>query len=285
MLNLQNQDVELAVNPRLGGGISAFRWRGLDVFRPQSDSRSGAASPLDLACFPMVPFCNRIADANIAFSGQKRALPTAPDGIEHVHALHGVGWISPWAAPEASDTHAILTLRQDGTLWPWAFEAEQRLSLTDNGYSHTLAVTNRDSSAMPTGLGLHPYFPRAKAALELGAEGYWKTGEDRLPEEYCALREAPEWFSGDGFDDCFKAASSSVSIAWPTHRLTIRSSPKLRFAHVYIPPEEDFFCVEPVSHIPDAVNRELDHAASGLVMLEPGETFQIECRFELEEPA
>lgn len=270
--------MDLAVNARLGGGIAAFKWRGIDIFRPYS----GGNSPLDLACFPMVPFCNRIADGNIAFDGQKRALPTAPEGIENVHALHGTGWISPWAVREASDTHVVLTLRQDGTLWPWAFDAEQRLRLSDDGYSHALAVTNKGTSAMPAGLGLHPYFPRDDAVLDLEAKGYWKTGANRLPEDYRELKQTPGWFADEGFDDCFANAGGALSIDWPTHRLTIHTSPNLKFTHVYTPPREDFFCVEPVSHIPDAVNSELDHAATGLVMLEPGETFEIECRFELE---
>ena len=37
--------------------------------------------------------------------------------------------------------------------------------------------------------------------------------------------------------------------------------------HVFRPPAGDFFCLEPVSHMPDAINR-----PEGMAMLAPGAT-------------
>ncbi|MHA7820254.1 MAG: aldose 1-epimerase [Erythrobacter sp.] len=272
--------MELAVDPALGAGITAFRWRGIDVFRPHS----GGRHPTDLASFPLVPFCNRIAHGRISYQGHVRILPFAHGDIEPTHALHGVGWISSWLIEKSSSEQAILSLKHDGALWPWEFVSEQRLDLLDNGYSHTLSIINRDEVPMPTGLGFHPYFPRANATFSLGAKGYWETGKDRLPSGYHELEQEADWFAGSGYDDCFTGCSQPISLCWPTHRLSMHCSPNLAFTHVYSPPGEDFFCVEPVSHIPDAVNSELDSEATGLVMLDPGERMEIECRFELRGP-
>ncbi|MEL7446899.1 MAG: hypothetical protein AAGK02_14005 [Pseudomonadota bacterium] len=279
MITLESRNVELAIDPWLGGGMLAFKWRGIDVFRPHTIG----TSPLGLASFPLTPFCNRIAHGHIDCAGHGTMLPIAPDGVEPAHALHGVGWTSPWATDDFSAESANLSLQHDGTLWPWSIKTQQRFDILENGYSHTLSVTNRDQHPMPAGLGLHPYFPRADAALALEAKGFWKTGPDRLPQEYRLLDCAPEWFEHAGFDNCFAECTAPIIIDWPTHRLKMQPSANLCFAHVYTPPGEDFFCVEPVSHIPDAVNSDLDKAATGLVMLDPGETMEVACRFELEE--
>jgi aldose 1-epimerase len=46
-------------------------------------------------------------------------------------------------------------------------------------------------------------------------------------------------------------------------RLTIRAT-GAPFLHVYRPPGEPFFCLEPVSHLPDAINR------GGMPIIAPG---------------
>ena len=278
MLKLSSKEVELQVDPWRGGSVQTFTWRGIDVFRPGQVK----GSPLSLGCFPLVPFCNRIADCRIGFDNLTRMLPVPPDGVETVHALHGIGWTSPWSIAELCNDYAVLSLRHDGALWPWAFTAEQRFEILENGYSHTISVINRDVRIMPTGLGLHPYFPRAGVTLDLQSTGVWQTGVDRLPAEHIAIGQSPNWFAGRGFDDCFTGCSHPITIRWPSHQLTMSPSPNMSFTHVYTPPGEDFFCVEPVSHIPDAVNSDLDHSLTGLVMLEPGQSMSIACQFELE---
>ncbi|MEL7218992.1 MAG: hypothetical protein AAGK01_11250, partial [Pseudomonadota bacterium] len=64
---------------------------------------------------------------------------------------------------------------------------------------------------------------------------------------------------------------------------TIETSKDLAFTHVYSPPGEEFFCVEPVSHIPDAVNSALSNDETGLRILKPGEEFEVSCTYSVEE--
>ncbi|MCK0127623.1 aldose 1-epimerase [Erythrobacter sp. F6033] len=278
MLKLLSDQTELAIDPWRGGGVAAFKWRGIDIFRSSGDSDS----PLELGSFPLVPFCNRIANGYIEKEGQLRTLPAASKFGEHEHALHGMGWISPWATKLSSSDSAVLTLKGDGVLWPWVFEAEQRFQVHADGFSQTISVTNHDEAPMPVGIGIHPYFPNEGATLKTEATGYWRTGPDRLPEEHYDLRKEPRWFANSGFDDCFVGCANPVRIDWPTYHLTIHSSTNLPFTHVYTPPGEDYFCVEPVSHIPDAVNSAFDDDITGLTVLEPGQSMTAECRFQLE---
>jgi aldose 1-epimerase len=50
---------------------------------------------------------------------------------------------------------------------------------------------------------------------------------------------------------------------------------------IYTPQAHDFFCVEPVSHMPNAVNRPEPADITGLRSLAPGEAMALECRFEV----
>lgn len=263
----------------MGGGILSFTWRGIDIFRPSV----GHGGPLGLASFPLVPFCNRIAAGCVPYRGKPWMLQPAPLGIEPVHALHGIGWRSPWSTIETGERFVRLGLKHDGALWPWAFSSEQRLQASPEGFAFSMSATNNDTSPMPTGLGLHPYFPRKDARIELGARAIWEMGQDRLPTNRRELSRTPNWFDKKGLDHCFECDALPFTIAWPTHRLFVRPSKNLAFTHVYTPSGEDFFCIEPVSHIPNAVNSTLHRSVTGHVMLEPGETMEIECCFLVEE--
>ena len=47
--------------------------------------------------------------------------------------------------------------------------------------------------------------------------------------------------------------------------------------HLYMPPGEPYFCAEPVSHMPDALNR----YDMPMTILEPGETAAIAMRIAI----
>lgn len=278
MLRIQSDHVAIVVDSWMGGGVLSFTWHGIDIFRPFQ----GGKDMRNLGSFPLVPFCNRIAGGCLTHRGKSWMLPPAPLGIEPLHALHGLGWRSPWSTIESGEALIRLGLNHDGVLWPWPFSAEQRFEVTSTGLVYSMSATNHGSSPMPTGLGLHPYFPRDGAHFEFTPRAQWETGKDRLPIGRKELSGAPDWFNEEGFDHCFEGADAPLTITWPTHRLRILPSQTLPFVHVYTPAGEDFFCVEPVSHIPDAVNSPHDSAVTGLMTLAPGETMEIECRFEVE---
>ena len=69
VLTLSSGDLELQLSPSIGGAISAFTWTGEG--RPKSILRkchSPLEKVLDAACFPLVPFVNRIRGG--CFQGQ-----------------------------------------------------------------------------------------------------------------------------------------------------------------------------------------------------------------------
>ena len=54
----------------------------------------------------------------------------------------------------------------------------------------------------------------------------------------------------------------------------------LPYLVVYTPPERDYFCVEPVSHVSNAIHM-AEPAAHGLVALAPGATLEASLRLDV----
>src|SRR5512144_3354357 len=115
----------IGIAPRVGGAIASFAFDGQDVLRPTS---AGASDVRAHACWPLVPYSNRIAHARLEHAGRVHAL--ARNFNDHPHAIHGVGWQRPWTLAPRDAVRARLVLDHmpagDGALaWPWPFRATQ----------------------------------------------------------------------------------------------------------------------------------------------------------------
>src|SRR3546814_10468318 len=64
---------------------------------------------LESACFPLVPFSNRIRGGSFTF--RDRRILLRPNMTGDPSPLHGQGWLVPWQVEEASSTDAILVYR------------------------------------------------------------------------------------------------------------------------------------------------------------------------------
>jgi aldose 1-epimerase len=147
---------ELEVAPAAGGCITAFRWRGddgvIDWLRPAP--ARGDVAPTDSACFPLVPYSNRIRDGRFSFQGRDYRLgknfPPSP------HSIHGHGWQAPWQVTEIAGNRLTLVFNHAVADWPATYRAEQRCGLVDGALHVDLAVVTTGDRAKPPGLGLHP---------------------------------------------------------------------------------------------------------------------------------
>ncbi|MBU6206700.1 MAG: aldose 1-epimerase [Alphaproteobacteria bacterium] len=282
LIDLRAGDYRLVLEPERGGSIALFEWRGRAILRPTC-----GPSMLDTACFPLVPFSNRIASGRFSYGGMPVRLNPNLSGT--AHPLHGYGWLSEWQIVEASASSALLEHRYPaGGEWPWRYVARQRFDLEATGLVMALSITNLGASAMPAGLGYHPYFQRYPQTRYLGRHtGEWQNSQDCLPVRLDARAEAIDWWCGQPVgnrivDTVYGGRSGALAITHPDQGLTITLSPSenLPFTVVYTPDGEDYFCVEPVSHITNAHN--LDRKDNGLVDLLPGQSLCVECHVRAE---
>ena len=147
------------LRPDVGGSLASLTFDGTEVLRTMPE---GSSSPLDAACFPLAPYCNRIRDGRFTFAGREVILP--PNFAPETHSIHGLAWQRPWQVESQAANKCVLVDEYDGADgWPWGYRAEQRVRLGDKGCAITLVLTNRGDERMPAGLGLHPYFRRRDA--------------------------------------------------------------------------------------------------------------------------
>jgi len=279
MLKWGDQTVELS--PAVGGSIARYTidvgGRSVDLLRPTGPA---ATEVLDFACFPLVPYSSRIRAGQFQFEGRDIRL-TLNFG-DHPHSIHGHGWQAPWSVTEQNASSATLDYLHQADAWPWAYRARQRFVLDEQGLLVKLSLTNLAETRMPAGLGLHPYFPRARSAhLKASVNSVWRMDHEVMPIERIALPpDLPLW-SGVSLaevvlDNGFEGWDRIAEIAWPTSGigLNVTASPELSRLVVYAPAGQDFFCVEPVSHMTDAFNRAAQgDAETGLRVLAPQDTF------------
>jgi aldose 1-epimerase len=207
----------------------------------------------------------------------------APNHPPECHAIHGLGFQSPWSLVDLRPAAAVLEHRHAPDAWPWAYRAEQRITLTPAGLALELGLTNESDAPMPAGLGWHPYFPRtAETTLTARVGGLWLTDAEVLP--LVRVTPPPEQDPGRGLrvdrvalDNPFADWDGHAVVAWPERRarLRIAAGPPLGWLVVYTPPARPFFCVEPVSHVTDAFNlAAAGRTDTGTLLVGPGETLR-----------
>ena len=282
LVTLRAGDTQLDLAPAIGGAVARFRWRDVDLFRPATAAAISCGDVLGMASFSLVPFAGRIRRGRFWFADHDVRLPVNLAG--EPDAIHGHGWQAPWSIVDRSESAATLRFEYPGEDWPWPYRAEQTFTLADGDLTHGLSVVNRSRSPMPAGLGLHPFFPRPSGTrLSAHIDGVF------LSPERPAVSPPPLWDWRldpvvDAFvDHQFEGWNGEARVSWPSHglALTLSTRPTTRRLVVYAPAGGTYFCVEPVSHQLDGVNRSPGGSAHGMVLLASGETLAITARFSV----
>lgn len=280
MIRLAAGDWRATLRPELGGAMTILSWRGRDVLRPAPDETD---DPLQTACFPLVPYANRIDRGRFVFEGREVRLTPTP-GFKP-HALHGDGWRRSWRVEVEDGRSATMVLEHPRGEWPWRWSARQLVHLDDAGLTIRLSVTNTDDARMPAGLGLHPYvLTRAGDGVRLDAPSVW-IGESLIPDRLAAAREILDWRSGvervsaPFVDNAYEAWAGLAEVTGGEH--TVRLTSDASRLHVYAPVGEDFICLEPMTHRPNAINSPVGDPSSPVV-LAPGETLSLSMRLTVQ---
>jgi aldose 1-epimerase len=264
-LTLQSGAWKAELRPEIGGCIASLTRDGVEVLRTMP---AGSAEPLESACIPLVPYCNRIRDARFAWEGREIRLPA--NFLPETSSLHGLGWQRPWAVTREAGFKCSLAHSHDGSGgWPWAYDAEQRVRLGLQGCAITLDVTNRADTAMPCGLGLHPYLRRRpETQVAFAANAMLEVDEGLIPTG--ATTPAGEWSGGRSLPDrtidhCLADWNGTAQVSDDLGSVSLRAR-GARFLHLYAPADGSALCLEPVSHQPDGVNSAPDQ----MIVLPPG---------------
>jgi aldose 1-epimerase len=259
--------LRLALRPDLGGCIAGLWHRETPILRSVEPVELATAWPS--GCYPLVPYSNRIGYARFRWKGHD--FTTRPNFGESPHSIHGVGWMRPWERVSSSAVEVVLRYRHAADAdWPFAFEASQYFTLTPQSLHVEMVVTNLAEVAQPVGLGWHPYFPkRARSRLHIELAERWDGDATGLPVRKVAQPGIDAGVAHLAFDNCFDGWHGAARIR--DERFSLQLSSSLDRLVVYTPPAKDYFCVEPVSHVSNAIHM-ADPLAHGLRSLAPGES-------------
>ncbi|GHF46213.1 aldose 1-epimerase [Deinococcus metalli] len=281
----------LEVLPEVGASILNLRAAsGRPVMRPVKLADVQTSS--QCASFTLLPFSNRVRDARFAFGGTEHQLKvTTKDGLTQ----HGDVRNRPWTVTRVSD--AGLRCDFDSRAfpdinWPWAFTARVEYTLHGPHLDTSVTLTNADTTPMPAGMGLHPYFTRRDGATDptvtFDAALAYDTDDRALPlgaartlrpdEDY----RVPAPVGERTIDRTYTAWDGVAHLDWGGRGLTLTADSAFSHLVVFTAPDGSL-ALEPTSHATDAFNL----AARGvggvdMRVLAPGQSLAGAVRLTLE---
>lgn len=268
--------LRLAVRPDLGGCIAGLWHRDTPILR--STEPALLVNSRQSGSFPLVPYSNRLGYRRFRWKGHDHT--TQANFDDNPHSLHGVGWLRAWEVISTSAVEVVLRYRHVADAdWPFAFEATQYFTLTPQSLTVQMVVSNTGEQAQPVGLGWHPYFPkRARSRLHIELSDRWDSDATQLPVRKVAQPGIDSDISHLDFDNCFEGWKGPARIR--DEKFSLQLSSSLHHLVVYTPQDKDYFCVEPVSHVSNAIHM-ADPLAHGLRSLAAGETFDAWMKLEV----
>jgi len=293
-LKLTSNLLTLELAPHAGGSIATFRLlkndQAIDLMRPASEQALEQANARATACFPLVPFSNRIENGEFEYDGKQVRLPL--NFAPHPHPLHGQGFQRPWQLIEHTATSAAIVYEHAGNEngWPWIYRAEQRFTLSGDTLIASISLQNTGPETMPAGIGFHPFFPRTTGVqLNIGLGQVWIPDDNNMPKTLSVIPDEWRFINNRSLqsvvlDHCFTDWDGLARIYWPEHKtgLEITHSGLLKHMVIYVPDNEDFFCIEPVSHVNNAIKLAANGVENtGQLDLPPGETVYAEVRYKV----
>ncbi|MBN9441789.1 hypothetical protein [Bosea sp. (in: a-proteobacteria)] len=284
MLELDSAGLTAVIVPEAGGIVSRLDWHGPDgrlhaVLKPPGEIAPSTAAPNFCGSWAMLPFANR-AFGCVVDDGERRFLVPSNDPSG---AIHGFGWQAAWDVLRYDRGHTVLEHRRVAGADPYRYRARQEILLDEHGLTIRIAIVNEADSALPFGIGHHPWFPcaadtrlvmRARGALVFGEafratgqEGFDQGGPYALPRPFRS-EEVTAW-SFLGWDGTARIETPSAGLA-----TTLTASESLDCPVVWAPAGADFLCVEPQSHAIGAPSEPEARLAAPLQRLAPGEVLE-----------
>ncbi len=268
--------LRLALRPDLGGAIAGLWHHETPILR--STEPAALLTSRQSASYPLVPYSNRLGNRRFRWAG--RDYTTATNFDDNPHSVHGVAWQRSWEVVSSCADSVVLRYRHVADAhWPFPFEVHQHFSLSPQRLDLQLVFTNTADSSQPVGLGWHPYFvKRERSHLHAELTARWESDVTQLPTH----KEMQPGIDGDvvdmSFDHCFEGWGGAAEI--DDEKFSLRLTSSLGYLVVYTPNDQGYFCVEPVSHVSNAIQMD-DPAVHGLRTVGPGESFDASMAIEV----
>lgn len=292
ILDLQCGHTTLQVCAETGGSITRFFSHTdnstIEWMRPAAIEDINCSNVLGMSCFPLLPYSGRIRDGAFRFDDTDINLPL--NFPPERHSIHGHGWQNIWSPVEQSANQLVIEYSHVADEWIWEYLARQTFELSEDLLSVKIELRNDSDRPMPAGVGLHPYFPLTpNSFIRASTTHVWLTDDEVMPvalsqADLCSELDAGLYPRVTKIDNVFTGWRGEAVIEWPEQdaQLSISASDDLSHLVVFSPVDETYFCVEPVSHCPDAFNLvDMGRRDTGMVVLQAGESVSSSMSFRI----
>ncbi len=286
-VTLSANGFEIEVLPERGCAQSRLGWVSPDgtnfelMRRPDEATINDTSLSLStLSNFIMLPFANRIDGARFTFNGEVFEIPL--NRPQQQCAIHGHARDVPWQLVDRTETSITFEVRFQRDDTPYDFTARQTFRVDGDRVGLEVWVRNESQHTLPYGFGYHPWFPMSdETALQFSA-GKTFTSDDRtFPLEAIDVPPELDFTSGPAIKP--RAEVDKHYAEWTTretviiqpdqgYRLTVSGDGALTNVHIFIPENNTAFCVEPVTHVTDVVNRREFETYGDMTPLATGES-------------
>jgi aldose 1-epimerase len=252
-----------SIVPGLGANVLEIRFGGeniLDGYQSPEELEAGQWGKSAL----LFPFPNRLQDGHYTWEGQDYTFPIN-NAATH-NAIHGFVRHEAFEVvhleltTETAEITCRLDYRGHHAWYPFPFSLEASFVITDRGaFSASFFVRNRHHSAIPVGLGWHPYFrltDRADAHnVHLPACALVDIDARMLPTgtrtPYDAFAQ-PKPLGETTLDNCFHVEESNtlyhLALQCGGRTLSLAASRDLfPFFQVFTPPHRESIALEPMT--------------------------------------
>lgn len=287
---------EIEVLPERGCAQARLAWTGPNgmvhelMRRPDEATIEDTSLSLStLSNFIMLPFANRIDGAKFSFQGVDYTIPL--NRPQQACAIHGHARDVPWTLVEQTDTSITFEVRFQRDDTPYDFTARQTFKVDGNRVCIEAWVRNESAHTLPYGFGFHPWFPMNEdTELQFVAGKTFPSDDRTFPVDVIDVPLELDFSSAHRIrpraeiDSHYSEwASRETVIIQPSlgYLLKVSGAGALTNVHIFIPEHNTAFCVEPVTHVTDVVNRRqfaeygdmtplaAGEAMSGTMWLEP----------------
>lgn len=197
----------------IGAALREYTVEGRDVIVPFGEDEVAPA----FHGMVLAPWPNRLTDGTYTFGDRQLQLPITEPARNT--ALHGLACWDEWTVAQASDHAATLELDLPANPgYPFSLGLSVTYALADDGLTITTLAVNTGSTALPYGVGFHPWIsPGAglsgtssldDCTLELGAETLVTVDDRLLPTGTAPLAGEKDYrkartLAGSDLDDAF----------------------------------------------------------------------------------
>jgi aldose 1-epimerase len=275
VVRLTGDELEVELLPELGARLHRLRAFGTDLLRTPPDPAAHADDPFFWGAYVMAPWTNRASASPMTVAGRIVDLPANfPDGT----AIHGQVFLAPWRQT-GDGGYAV---EREGAGWPWAYSVTADISVTGPLLRLRYRLRNASDAPMPAGIGLHPWWV-PPVEVGLAARAVHPRNADIAAEH---VEASGSWGMDGGQPRRGLDATwldldpAAVRLDWPESGIaaTLRMRTDGEGSHVAVatPDQPDAVAVEPVTHLPWALDRRARNLSGGIRLLEPGASLSLE---------